>query len=58
MHAHKRSDRSGEAPLTSFVREADRELLISNLAPSALRGLLIAGALSAPVWVALYLLLR
>jgi hypothetical protein len=37
------------------VQSADR---VSEHPISALRGLLIAGALSTPIWLALYLLLR
>jgi hypothetical protein len=62
VRAQNLSGSSPKSPAASSVREADRELLASDLASphrvGALRGLLIAGAVSTPVWVALYLLLR
>ncbi len=46
-----------------YANEVERELLNSDLDPgahrmSALRGLLVAGGLSSPLWIALYFLLR
>ncbi len=55
MGAQQFPSPSRKPSLSGFARPADR---ISDHHVGAVRGLLIAGALATPIWLALYLLLR